>query len=122
VIVDEASLAGTFALDELVAPARDTGAKVLLVGDWAQLSAVDAGGAFHLPVRDRGDLAPELSDVRRFHHEWEKAASIELRLGNETAIDTYQSQGRVTSGKRTACSTGCTRRGRPTSNTPGRAS
>jgi hypothetical protein len=35
VIVDEASLAGTFALGELVTAARDTGAKVLLVGDWA---------------------------------------------------------------------------------------
>ena len=44
-IVDEASLAGTFALDELVSAARDAGAKVLLVGDRAQLSAVDAGGA-----------------------------------------------------------------------------
>jgi conjugative relaxase-like TrwC/TraI family protein len=101
VIVDEASLAGTFALDELVAEARDADAKVLLVGDWAQLSAVDAGGAFDLLVRDRGDLAPELSDVRRFHHEWEKTASIELRLGNQAAIDTYQSQGRVTGGERT---------------------
>ena len=33
VIVDEASLAGTFALDELVTAAADAGAKVLLVGD-----------------------------------------------------------------------------------------
>ena len=101
VIVDEASLAGTFALDELVAAAKNAGAKVLLVGDWAQLSAVDAGGAFDLLVRDRGDLAPALSDVRRFHHDWEKTASIELRLGNRAAIDTYQTQGRVTGGERT---------------------
>jgi hypothetical protein len=101
VIVDEASLAGTFALDELVVAARDADAKVLLVGDWAQLSAVDAGGAFHLLVGDRGDLAPELSDVRRFHNEWEKTASIELRLGDQAAIDTYVDQGRVTGGGRT---------------------
>ena len=53
VIVDEASLAGTFALDELVSAARDAGAKVLLVGDWAQLSALEAGGAFRLLVADR---------------------------------------------------------------------
>ena len=38
VIVDEASMAGTFELDALTAQARDAGAKVLLVGDWAQLS------------------------------------------------------------------------------------
>ena len=74
---------------------------MLLVGDWAQLSAVDAGGAFDLLVRDRGDLAPELTDVRRFRNEWEKTASIELRLGNQAAIDTYEAHGRVTGGART---------------------
>ena len=39
VVVDEASLAGTFALDTLTEQARNAGAKVVLVGDWAQLSA-----------------------------------------------------------------------------------
>ncbi len=66
VIVDEASLAGTYALDELVSAARHAGAKVLLVGDWAQLSALEPGGAFRLLVADRGDMAPELGDVQRF--------------------------------------------------------
>jgi conjugative relaxase-like TrwC/TraI family protein len=101
VIVDEASLAGTFALDELVTAAGDAGAKVLLVGDWAQLSAVEAGGAFSLLVADRGDLAPELVDVRRFRSDWEKTASVELRLGHETAIDAYTGHGRVAGGERT---------------------
>jgi len=100
VIVDEASLAGTFALDELVTAAADAGAKVLLVGDWAQLSAVEAGGAFSLLVADRGDLAPELADVRRFVSEWEKTASVELRLGREAAVDVYEARGRVTGGER----------------------
>jgi hypothetical protein len=67
VIVEEASLAGTFALDELVSAATDARAKVLLVGDQAQLSAVEAGGAFAALVADRNGSAPELSDVRRFH-------------------------------------------------------
>lgn len=44
VIVDEASMAGTFELDALTEQARTAGAKVLLVGDWAQLSPVSAGG------------------------------------------------------------------------------
>jgi len=100
VIVDEASLAGTFALDELVTAAGDAGAKVLLVGDWAQLSAVEAGGAFSLLVADRGDLAPELVDVRRFRSDWEKTASVELRLGHEAAIDAYTGHGRVAGGER----------------------
>ena len=99
VIVDEASLAGTFALDTLVAQARAAGAKVLLVGDWAQLSAVQAGGAFSMLVRDR-DLAPELTDVRRFRHRWEKTASIQLRVGDTDAIAAYTTRGRVESGTR----------------------
>ena len=102
VVVDEASLAGTFALDELVSAARDAGAKVLLVGDWAQLSAVDAGGAFRLLVSDRGDLVPELTEVQRFEANWEKAASVELRLGREHAVDAYEAHGRVLGGEREA--------------------
>ena len=100
VIVDEASLAGTFALDELVGAARQSGSKILLVGDGAQLGSVEAGGAFSLLVKDRGDLVPELTDVRRFASEWEKAASIELRLGNKAAIDDYEAHGRITEGDR----------------------
>jgi len=100
VIVDEASLAGTFALDEVVSAAGDAGTKVLLVGDWAQLSAVEAGGAFSLLVADRGDLAPELVDVRRFRAEWEKTASVELRLGRPAAIGAYETAGRVAGGER----------------------
>ena len=95
VIVDEASLAGTFALDRIAAHAAAVGAKVLLVGDWAQLQAVDAGGAFGLLVRSRDD-APELLDVRRFRNEWEKHASLQLRIGDTDVIDTYIAHGRVT--------------------------
>jgi hypothetical protein len=101
-IVDEASLLGTFALDELVAAARDVRAKVVLVGDQAQLSAIDAGGMFAALVRDRGGLAPELTDVRRFVNPWEKAASVELRAGSPDAIDAYESHGRVVGGSRDA--------------------
>ncbi len=99
VIIDEASLAGTFALDELVSQAGHAGGKVVLVGDWAQLSAVQAGGAFGMLVADR-DLAPELTDVRRFRNAWEKAASIRLRIGDTDAIDTYMRHNRVQSGTR----------------------
>ncbi|WP_193118289.1 ATP-dependent DNA helicase, partial [Brachybacterium tyrofermentans] len=97
VIIDEASLAGTLALDTITTHAAQAGAKVLLVGDWAQLAAVDAGGAFGMLVRDRDD-APELTDVRRFRNEWEKHASLGLRIGDTDVIDTYLDHDRVTPG------------------------
>lgn len=95
VIVDEASLAGTFVLDEIAAAARDAGAKVLLVGDPAQLSAVDAGGAFGLLVAERGGSAPMLESVRRFEASWEAEASVALRAGRHAAIDAYAANGRI---------------------------
>lgn len=97
VIIDEASLAGTLALDTITTHAAKAGAKVLLVGDWAQLAAVDAGGAFGMLVRDRDD-APELTDVRRFRNEWEKRASLGLRIGDTDVIDTYLNHDRITPG------------------------
>jgi hypothetical protein len=47
-----------------------------------------------------GDSVSELTDIRRFASEWEKAASIELRLGNKAAIDDYDAHGRITEGTR----------------------
>jgi hypothetical protein len=83
-----------------VGAARQAGSRILLVGDAAQLGSVEAGGAFSLLVKDRGDLVAELTDIRRFASEWEKAASIELRLGNKAAIDDYDAHGRITEGTR----------------------
>jgi conjugative relaxase-like TrwC/TraI family protein len=97
VIVDEASLAGTLSLDRITAVAASAGAKVLLVGDYAQLHSVDAGGAFSMLVHSRAD-APELVDVHRFTHEWEKTASLGLRRGDPDSIDQYIAHARVSGG------------------------
>ncbi len=97
VVVDEASLAGTLALDRITALAAIAGAKVLLVGDYAQLQSVDAGGALSLLVHDRADL-PELIDVHRFANQWEKTASLGLRQGNPESIDMYVAHDRVRDG------------------------
>lgn len=100
IIVDEASLAGTLALDELTTAATSAGAKVLLVGDHRQLSSVEAGGAFAMLINDRGDSCPNLSEVRRFADEWEKAASLDARHGRTEAIDAYETHGRIVQGDR----------------------
>jgi len=100
VVVDEASLASTFALDELMSAALDAQAKVVLVGDGAQLSSVDAGGMFRTLVRERGEDAPTLADVRRFKMAWEKEASLGVRLGTNAALGTYATHGRIKDGTR----------------------
>jgi conjugative relaxase-like TrwC/TraI family protein len=97
VIIDEATLAGTLALDRITALAAAAGAKVLLVGDWAQLESVEAGGAFTLLASARADV-PELTEVHRFTHEWEKAASLDLRVGRTDVIGTYVRHDRVREG------------------------
>jgi conjugative relaxase-like TrwC/TraI family protein len=100
VVVDEASLASTFALDELMSAALDARAKVVLIGDWAQLSSVDAGGMFRTLVRNRGEDAPTLADVRRFKAAWEKEASLGIRHGAAAALSAYATHGRISDGTR----------------------
>ncbi len=97
VMIDEASLAGTLSLDRITHLAEQAGAKVLLVGDFAQLQSVDAGGAFNLLVSDRDD-APQLVDVHRFTNAWEKTASLGLRHGRTEVIDAYLDHGRIHEG------------------------
>ena len=97
VIIDEATLAGTATLDRITGLAAAAGAKVLLVGDPQQLDAVDAGGAFALLVSRRDD-PPTLKEIHRFHHDWEKDASLGLRGGDTTVIATYGRHDRIKEG------------------------
>ncbi|MFI5734994.1 MobF family relaxase [Kribbella sp. NPDC051587] len=96
VIVDEASMAGTMELAALARAADTAGAKLLLVGDTAQLGAADTGGAFRLIAQDTN--AAELSDVWRFASPWERDASLSLRRGALSVIDTYEDHNRLIAG------------------------
>jgi conjugative relaxase-like TrwC/TraI family protein len=97
VIIDEVTLAGTLTLDRISRIAAEAGAKVLLVGDWAQLQSVDAGGAFSLLVSERPDVA-ELTEVHRFVSEWEREASLDLRFGRSEVIGVYAEHDRLREG------------------------
>ncbi|HWV50638.1 MAG TPA: MobF family relaxase [Microbacterium sp.] len=97
VLLDEASLAGTLALDRITAHAAEVGAKIVLIGDWAQLSAVESGGAFGMLVRHRQGV-PDLTDVRRFSNEWEKTATLALRRGDAAILETYDDYVRLHGG------------------------
>ncbi|WP_298338846.1 MobF family relaxase [Ferrimicrobium sp.] len=87
IILDEASLVGTLELDELITMVRDAGAKIVLVGDPAQLGSVGAGGMFGALVREREGDVPRLGEVRRFCENWEREASVKLRVGDASALD-----------------------------------
>ncbi|MDC7120589.1 relaxase domain-containing protein [Cellulomonas fimi] len=96
VIVDEASLAGTLMLRELVDQVARARGKVLLVGDHQQLSAVDAGGAFGLIVDRTGGA--HLRTLWRFAEGWEARATIRLRAGDVRVLDEYEDAGRLRAG------------------------
>jgi conjugative relaxase-like TrwC/TraI family protein len=98
VVVDEAGMAGTRDLGELLDYAEHARAKVVLVGDPHQLPEIDAGGAFRaLLTRSR---PIELSENRRQREGWEREALDDLRLGRaEDAIERYERHGRVVLGE-----------------------
>jgi len=98
VLVDEAGMAGTFALDQLVQIAAHHGAVVRVLGDDRQLSAVESGGALRLIAHDVG--AAELTTLYRFSDPAEAAATLKLRTGDASGLDYYLGRGRVRSGSR----------------------
>jgi DNA primase catalytic core len=96
VIVDEASMTGTFDLAQLARQVESAGAKMLLVGDPAQLDAPAAGGM--LGWLDRTGHATQLTSVWRFHEKWEAQASLALRTGDVQALVEYEEAGRLRGG------------------------
>lgn len=98
IIVDEASMAATIPLHEIVAQADAAGAKVLAVGDPDQLSAVEAGGAFGMLIDAQPDKVASLKTIHRFVDDWQGPASLALRAGDRRAVETYTTQGAVQSG------------------------
>ncbi|MGH3777967.1 MAG: MobF family relaxase [Pseudonocardiaceae bacterium] len=96
IVVDESSMANTPDLVAIRQRQEAAGAKLLLTGDHRQLSAVGAGGGMSM-VAATG-IAYELTEVRRFTHEWEKAASLRLREGDVQALAEYRKHGRIIDG------------------------
>ena len=93
-IVDEASMASTLDLAELTAAVHNAGAKLVLVGDPAQIGVINGPGGM-LPALTAAGHGIELTGIHRFTNEWEADASLRLRAGDKTVIDTYQRAGRL---------------------------
>ena len=100
VVVEEASLVGTRALDELRSRVEPTGAKVVLVGDNRQLSSIDAGGALRTLASELGPHVVTLTTNRRqggADQQWERDALVNLREGSPApAVQAYMDHGRIT--------------------------
>ncbi|MGH9247682.1 MAG: MobF family relaxase [Acidimicrobiales bacterium] len=100
VIVDEAGMVSSRDLARLVALAEHATAKVVLVGDYAQLDAIDSGGLFRLLAPDLH--AAELGTLHRFANRWEAGASLALRSHDPTCLRVYAEHGRIGAGDRLA--------------------
>jgi hypothetical protein len=94
VIVDEASMASTLDLDPLITAAGRAGAKVVLVGDPAQIGVVHGPGGM-LAALARAGHGVELDQIHRFSQPWERSASLALRHGKADALATYRTAGRL---------------------------
>ncbi|WP_028985088.1 MobF family relaxase [Sporichthya polymorpha] len=94
VIVDEASMANTHALDTLITAAARAGAKVVLVGDPAQIGVVNGPGGMLAALAAAGH-GIELAGVHRFRQDWERDASLALRRGDPAGLTAYRDQDRL---------------------------
>lgn len=94
IFFDESGMADTSRLYRLTTVVEQSGAKLVLIGDAAQLPSIGAGGMF-----DRlTDIAPsaQLSDVRRTLDPEEQKAWANLRAGRpERAMAHYHARGRL---------------------------
>ena len=87
VIIDEAGMADTPTLDQVINHVTSLGGSVRLVGDTHQLTAVAAGGILTDIAAAHG--ASRLEEVLRFTDPAEAASSLALRDGNPAALAFY---------------------------------
>jgi conjugative relaxase-like TrwC/TraI family protein len=91
---DEAGMGDTDRFDRLTEVVVDSGAKLVTIGDPAQLPSIGAGGMFDRLTR----IAPsaELSNIRRTLNPAEQRAWANLRAGRaDKAMAHYYAQGRL---------------------------
>ena len=93
VVVDESAMTDNDAIAAIHGYVDAAGAKVLLAGDHRQLATIGAGGAMALLAQ--AGTRYELTEARRFTQPWERDASLRLREGDETVLDTYHRHGRL---------------------------
>ena len=93
-VVDEAGMLGTRTMERLVREVDTSGAKLILMGDWQQLQAIEAGAPFRA-IAENYQYA-ELNQIRRQTTPWQVQASLDCALGHvDKALDAYQQHDQV---------------------------
>ncbi len=93
-IVDESTMLNTQDANYLLGKARESGAKVVLVGGTNQLPAIGPGGVFEYLKKEHG--SEELTEIIRQESEWEREAIKQLYYGDmQGALNQYAEHGRV---------------------------
>jgi ATP-dependent exoDNAse (exonuclease V) alpha subunit len=91
-IVDEAGMVSAKQLSRIMELTRTTGAKLVLVGDPAQLQSIEAGAAFR-NLLERNPHA-RLDEVRRQNTDWQRMATRNLSKGDVAgALQAYDAHG-----------------------------
>ena len=94
-LIDEAGMVGTEDMAGLIGAAEAAGSKLVLIGDPAQLDAIDAGGLFSA-IAERTDPVV-LDEVIRHNFELDREAAKRIREGEGgQALSLYRSEERVT--------------------------
>jgi len=94
VVVDEAGMIGSRQMNTLLNEASQAKAKVVLIGDPAQLQAIDAGAAFRAISEEVGYVT--LTDIRRQQAPWQQNATRQLALGKvEDALLAYDKHDQI---------------------------
>jgi conjugative relaxase-like TrwC/TraI family protein len=94
VVMDEAAMSDSDRFARLTALTAQANAKLLYVGDAAQISSIGAGGLFGA-LEGKVPTA-ELTEVHRAHHEWERNVWEQIRNGEPgPALAQYQAHDRL---------------------------
>jgi Ti-type conjugative transfer relaxase TraA len=95
VMVDEAAMLDTRVTGELLAAARQAGAKVILAGDDRQLASIERGGLF-AELRQRHG-STEITEVTRQRVDWQRQAARDLAEGRfAEAVGAFDKAGAIT--------------------------
>ena len=91
-VIDEAGMIGSRQLSKFVAVAKESGAKLALVGDPEQLQAIGAGAAFRSIAELTGHAS--LENVIRQREDWQRQASRDFaRHRTQDALDAHENRG-----------------------------